>query len=284
MAALKDLLEGKPLRIALHPALVHLPIALFPLSLIFDLASWIARRSDWPFVRAAFYCLIAGLATALVAAVFGLVDYTDIRDDHPAKKTATAHLVLNLVAVGLFAAGAGVRYSSLTASHTPVVPLVVSIAGVLLLSYSGYLGGVLVYDDGIGVGRHLRHARPPERTLTVKSQGKPAAVANDRDLREGESLRVDIDDVLATIVRLEGKVYAFQEFCTHRYGPLSEGELRGCEVTCPWHHSRFDVRTGKVTHGPAKIDLRTFRTEVRDGKIWLEPPPKANGKTPKSAA
>jgi nitrite reductase/ring-hydroxylating ferredoxin subunit len=73
---------------------------------------------------------------------------------------------------------------------------------------------------------------------------------------------------------VKGQAYAFQEFCTHRHGPLSEGAFEGTDVICPWHCSKFDVRTGKVTAGPAKIDLRTFRVEEREGKIWIEAPGK----------
>src|SRR3954469_3226277 len=115
MAALKDVLEGKPLRAPLHPLLVHLPIALLPLGVILDVASWIVQRPELALVRCAFLCLVAGIGTGLLAALFGMVDYTDIRDDHPAKKTATLHLVLNVVALGLFAVSAGLRYSTLDA-------------------------------------------------------------------------------------------------------------------------------------------------------------------------
>ncbi len=272
MPALKDVLEGKPFRCPIHPALVHLPIALFPLSLVFDVASRLASRSDLPLVRAAFICLVAGLATALLAAVFGFVDYSEIRNDHPAKKTATAHLILNLVAVGLYAGSAGLRFSALHAASTATMPLVISLVALAVLSYSGYLGGSLVYDDGIGVGRHRRRTRTPETTLAVETKDGPVAIAGADDLREGETLRVSIDGVVAAVVRLNGEVYAFQEFCTHRFGPLSEGCFKNGAVECPWHRSRFDVGTGKVLAGPAKVDLRTFRTAVRDGKIWIYPP------------
>jgi nitrite reductase/ring-hydroxylating ferredoxin subunit/uncharacterized membrane protein len=275
MPALKDLLEGKPVRAPLHPALVHLPIALFPLSVVFDAASRLVQRGNLPLTQAAFVTLIAGLATALFAAIFGFVDYTDIRDDHPGKKTATLHMGLNLVAVGLFAVSAGLRYSDLAETKTPVGPFVLSLIGLAVLSYAGYLGGVLVYDDGIAVGRHRRQSQLPPTTVVVRTNGQPAAIANESELRSGETLRVEIDGIIAAVVRLDGEIYAFQEFCTHRFGPLSEGAFEGCEVICPWHRSRFDIRTGKVTAGPAKVDLRTFRTAVRDGKIWIDPPGKS---------
>ncbi|HVU36085.1 MAG TPA: DUF2231 domain-containing protein [Opitutaceae bacterium] len=275
MPALKEMLEGRPVRSPLHPALVHLPIALFPLSLLLDIASWIAHDAGATLVQASFVSLLAGIATGVFAAVFGIVDYTDIRADHPAKKTATAHLVLNLIAIGLFAASAGLRYSSLGEPQTAAAPFIVSLIGVVILSYSGYLGGSLVYDDGIAVGRHRRRTRMPDSTLIIRTNGRPVAIGEESALKVGETVRVDVDGVIATVARLKGAVYAFQEFCPHRYGPLSEGTFSGCEVTCPWHGSRFDVRTGKVTAGPAKIDLRTLPAEIRDGQIWIHPPPKA---------
>jgi nitrite reductase/ring-hydroxylating ferredoxin subunit len=55
-------------------------------------------------------------------------------------------------------------------------------------------------------------------------------------------------------------------------GPLSEGCLHGDQIICPWHGSAFDVRTGRVVHGPAKIDLRTFEAAARDGKIYVRVP------------
>jgi len=153
------------------------------------------------------------------------------------------------------------------------------------LGYSGYLGGHLVYSDGVGVGRHRRE-RMPETTIRVGAggaeepgqEGGGMPVADEAALGEGETLRVEVGGVVMAIARVEGRVYAFQEFCTHRYGPLSEGVLRGCEVQCPWHNSRFDVRTGKVTQGPAKVELKTWRVEVRDGKIWVWARPDDAGK------
>jgi nitrite reductase/ring-hydroxylating ferredoxin subunit/uncharacterized membrane protein len=272
MSALKNLLEGKPARMPLHPALVHLPIALFPLSVLLDVGSWIFPHPEWQLVRASFVTLIGGIATAVLAALFGFVDFTEIRADHPAAKIATQHMILNLVAVALFAIGAVVRVGELDAAHTAILPLALSIVGLGLVGYSGYLGGDLVYNDGIGAGRHRRRTPTPESTIQVRSSDARVAVADDAALRDGETLRVDVDGTVVTIARVEGTLHAFQEFCTHRYGPLSEGHFAGCHVVCPWHGSRFDMRTGKVTGGPAKVDLRTFHVVSRDGKIWLERP------------
>lgn len=279
MASAKDMAEGKPLRVPLHSALVHLPIALLPISLVLDVVSWIVHTDGPKFVRAALVAVVAGIASGLLAAIFGWVDYRDIRRDHPAKSTATRHMIANLIALGLFAVSAVLRFRSLELDHTGIFPLVLSVLGLGALTYSGYLGGNLVYRDGIGVGRHRRRTDTPASTIEKTSAGRNATVADrfvsvaaDDALGEGETLRVSVNGTVMAIARIEGALYAFQEFCTHRYGPLSEGALRGCEVVCPWHNSRFDVRTGKVMHGPAKVDLLTFKVETRDGFIWIEAP------------
>lgn len=268
---LKAFLQGKPFGHPLHPALVHFPIGLFLLSLLLDLMSYLSDSSE-TIVRASFYAMALGIAGALLAALAGFADWSDIRWDHPAKKTANIHMTLNLSAVGLFVINLVLRSGQLGLSETPVLNLLLSLAGVGLILVSGYLGGTMVYDAGIGVGRHRRETRTPRQTIDVtmfERQDGWVAVCNAEDLNDGETLRVDWDGTIIVIAKQEGKVYAFQEFCTHRYGPLSEGKLYDHQVECPWHRSCFDIRTGKVLEGPAKLDLKTFSAEIRAGKIFI---------------
>jgi uncharacterized membrane protein/nitrite reductase/ring-hydroxylating ferredoxin subunit len=267
---LKDFLEGKPLRHPIHPMLVHFPIGFFILSLLLDLATFLLP--SMLLVRGSFYAMFLGTISALLAAVPGFVDYTDIRNDHPAKRAATAHMILNLILVVVYAINLGLRSSSLADPKVAPLLFVLSLLGVALLSASGYLGGRLVYDEGIAVGRHKRKTPMPQDTLRfhVPDSGF-IPISQAADLREQETLRVEIHGTVITIARMDDQLFAFQEFCTHRYGPLSEGCFHGFQVECPWHNSRFDVRTGKVTQGPAKVDLKTFKVETRDGKVgvWL---------------
>jgi uncharacterized membrane protein/nitrite reductase/ring-hydroxylating ferredoxin subunit len=276
---LKDILQGKPLRHPLHTFLVHFPIGLFALSLVLDIAGWVLPESGW--VRAAFYSIAAGIITALIAAVPGFVDYIDIRRDHRSRGIASAHMGLNLLAVALYGVNLGLRNASLDELRVPMGPLFLSIAAIGILSVSGYLGGYLVYDDGVGVGRHRRRTDMPQETIAlsaVAARGKGGqsaaqaqfiAVPNAGQMNDQETMRLDIDGQVLVLAKVNGKYYAFQEFCTHRFGPLSEGSFHGDSVQCPWHKSCFDVRTGKVTNGPAKEDLKTFQTEVRDGQVGI---------------
>src|SRR6185503_2652012 len=105
---LKEFLQGKSIQHPLHTLLVHLPIGLLVLSLLLDLGSFVLGRV---MVQAAFYTMLLGEIMALVVAVPGLVDWMDIRIDHPGKKSATFHMVLNVLAVGLYAANLFVRWN-----------------------------------------------------------------------------------------------------------------------------------------------------------------------------
>ena len=112
----------------------------------------------------------------------------------------------------------------------------------------------------------------PRQTRKVASgqeKGGWAFVCDEAELGEGETLRVDYQGTILAIARQGEELYAFQEFCTHRFGPLSEGKIQAYQVECPWHRSCFDIRTGKVVEGPAKVDLRTFPVTLRAGKIYI---------------
>jgi uncharacterized membrane protein/nitrite reductase/ring-hydroxylating ferredoxin subunit len=276
---IKEFLQGRFMGHPLHSLLAHFPVGLFFLSLVLDLASF-----AWPdaiLVQAAFYSIVIGLIMAVLAALPGIVDYTEIRRDHPARKIATTHMLLNFLAVALYAVNAGVRSGVLDNPRAPVVPFVLSLAGVGLLSISAYLGGKLIYTNGIGVGRHRRKTSLPEQTLCLWSEAiDPAQITEAEGIRflpvapkerlpEGHTLRVNIDGTVIALVNLRGEFFAFQEFCTHRFGPLSEGGFRGEEVECPWHRSCFDVRTGKVTKGPANLNLRIFPVQLRGETICI---------------
>src|SRR4051812_47159746 len=107
---LKDVLEGKPLRHPVHPMLVHFPIGLFVLSLLLDIASF-AFPTASHLVLGSFYAMALGVVTALLAAIPGFADYTDIRVDHPGRGIATAHMSLNVIMVAVYVIDLSVRWS-----------------------------------------------------------------------------------------------------------------------------------------------------------------------------
>jgi nitrite reductase/ring-hydroxylating ferredoxin subunit/uncharacterized membrane protein len=267
---LKDLLQGKPLGHPLHPVLVHMPIGLFALSLLFDVASYTLGGALW--VQAAFYTVALGALMGLVASVPGIADWSDIRLDNPAKKTANQHLVLNAIAIVLNIASALLRMNALDITATPVLPFALSVISMGLIGVSGYLGGSLVYADGIGVGRHRRTSPPQPETATItepKLENGYVRIAGGADLAQGETMRVKIHGNVVTLVKDAGQIYAIDEFCSHMFGPLSDGRVCNGQVECPWHSSKFDLKTGKVVQGPAEKPIRVFKVIVREDDVFL---------------
>lgn len=65
---------------------------------------------------------------------------------------------------------------------------------------------------------------------------------------------VDFDGEEVVVANVEGEYCAFSNICTHEGGPLVDGELAGDVVTCPWHFTPFNVRTGEALEGGVTDD------------------------------
>jgi uncharacterized membrane protein len=151
----KDLLQGKWLGHPLHPAVVHVPTGLFPAALVFDLLALAAAPDgDNAAVQCSFWSLAIGLAAVLVAVPTGLADWSDIKPDKPARKLGVYHLSLNVLVTLLMAASLWLRWRhGSDASRPPIAAVALCALGNVVLAVSGYLGGRMVYQYGIGVAR-----------------------------------------------------------------------------------------------------------------------------------
>jgi len=85
----------------------------------------------------------------------------------------------------------------------------------------------------------------------------------------GEGVRVDASPPIAVFHTEDGEVFAIDDTCSHQDASLADGWVEGCEVECPLHASRFDLRTGQVDAPPAKKPIRTHRVDVIDGVIHV---------------
>ena len=74
------------------------------------------------------------------------------------------------------------------------------------------------------------------------------------------------------LARTEQGYVAFDDRCTHKGGPLSDGTLACGRVQCPWHGSQFDVHDGTVQHGPAEEPIATYEVEMKAGRVFLRVP------------
>jgi uncharacterized membrane protein len=153
MKLLLDFLKGKWLGHPLHPILAHVPMAMWPGALIFDLLSR-SETGGNAMVRLSFYAIIFGLAAALLAAPTGLVEWSGIKKENPAWKIGLYHMTLNLVVTLLFALNLALRWQTFReASQVDRIPLLLSAIGTLILIGSAYLGGRMAYEYGISVAR-----------------------------------------------------------------------------------------------------------------------------------
>lgn len=89
------------------------------------------------------------------------------------------------------------------------------------------------------------------------------------DLPRGEAFRLETDPPVAVFHTEEGELYAVDDTCTHQDASLADGWLEGCEVECPLHASKFDLRTGAVDAPPARRPVRTHEVVVEDGVIHV---------------
>lgn len=149
---MKRLLHGEWLGHPLHPVFVHLPVALWPAALVFDLLTQ-AGFDGAVLVRMAFWAILIGLVGAGLAIPPGLADWSEVGRDKPAWKIGLYHMLLNLTAGAVWALNLALRVlEPADLTRTPPVPLALSVLGTGLVAVSAYLGGRLVYDQGTFVG------------------------------------------------------------------------------------------------------------------------------------
>jgi 3-phenylpropionate/trans-cinnamate dioxygenase ferredoxin component len=72
-----------------------------------------------------------------------------------------------------------------------------------------------------------------------------------------------------SVARAGGKLYAFDDLCTHEACPLSSGLLTGTTIMCQCHGSQFDITTGAILRGPATEPLTTYEVCEVDGEIQV---------------
>src|SRR5258706_12278011 len=110
----------------------------------------------------------------------------------------------------------------------------------------------------------MQHDRGEEARM-----GHFVRVARMRDIAPGALLRVEIAGRLVCLANGSGTIYAVDDDCTHTGGPLDEGGVEGCVLTCPVHLARFDVRTGAAGPGPPREDLQSDAAVGAGQKVYL---------------
>ncbi len=94
-------------------------------------------------------------------------------------------------------------------------------------------------------------------------------VGETKEIGPSSMKAVEVEGEKVCIINKEGNYYAIGNICTHVGGPLNEGTVEEYEVECPWHGSKFDVRTGEPTKPPARQAVTTYEVKIEDNNILV---------------
>jgi len=95
-------------------------------------------------------------------------------------------------------------------------------------------------------------------------------VASTADLAPGEARCVEVEGKKVALFNLDGSFYAIDDTCPHRGGPLSEGDVAGEEVTCPWHGAVYNIKTGAALGPPAPRGVGCYAVRVQGSDVEVE--------------
>jgi len=103
------------------------------------------------------------------------------------------------------------------------------------------------------------------------ADGEWVKVAAIDDIAEESVIGVSVGNRRVAIYRLAGgEFHATDNICTHEHAELSDGFLEGCEIECPLHGGKFDIRTGKGLCEPIEQDIQVFACRVEAGSVWVK--------------
>jgi glycine betaine catabolism B len=108
------------------------------------------------------------------------------------------------------------------------------------------------------------------KMIIILSEEDFVKVADTKDIPPSKMKEVQVDGENICVANVDGKYYAIGSICTHEGGPLADGTLEGYEVECPWHQSKFDVRTGEVTSPPASEPEPSYEIKVDGNNILIK--------------
>jgi 3-phenylpropionate/trans-cinnamate dioxygenase ferredoxin subunit len=90
------------------------------------------------------------------------------------------------------------------------------------------------------------------------------------DIDDEEVLRFDHAGRTFALYRKNDEFFATDGLCTHEKVHLADGLVMDYVIECPKHNGRFDYRTGAAKGAPVCVDLKTYKTKVENGDLFVE--------------
>lgn len=254
---LQDMLNGSWLGHSLHAVLVDVVVGGATIVLFFDVLRVIFGVEGM--VDASTWALGLVFLAALGSILTGLTDFKDTPPSNAERDVAVFHGLINIVGTVLIGISVLMRLGS---SHDGAFWLL--LIGYLVISVGSYIGGHVVFKYGYMVNYNAFSKGRRAKDFT--------AVAAVADVPEGSPTKVMLGTTAVMLVRRGEVVHALKDTCSHAGGPLSEGQLDGDRITCPWHASVFRITDGAVVHGPAGSRQPSYRARITDGQVELQGP------------
>lgn len=249
--AVKNALHGVWLGHPVHAAITDVPVGSWTTAAVLDLMDAGGRDEYAPGADAA---VAVGLAGAVASAVTGLTDWSDTHGK--SQRVGAMHGLLNFTAAALYTGSYIARKN-----RSRGLGRALAFAGYGLVLASAYLGGAMSYRQRVGVD----HSPDTEEDLPKNFQ--PAIAES--ELVDGKPQKVTVDGTDIFLLKRDGEIFALAEQCSHMGGPLSEGKIEGDTVVCPWHGSRFCLKSGKVIDGPAVHPQPKLDVQVQGGQVLV---------------
>ena len=100
--------------------------------------------------------------------------------------------------------------------------------------------------------------------------GTLVKVAEKKDLPSGKAIAVEVNGKRIALFNVNDQYYAIDDTCTHAGGSLSEGEVKGTTVTCPWHGAEFNITNGEVLGAPAPEGVKSYKIHLEREDIEIK--------------
>jgi nitrite reductase/ring-hydroxylating ferredoxin subunit/uncharacterized membrane protein len=249
--AIKNALHGVWLGHPLHSAITDVPVGSWTAAAVLDVLE--AQGKD-EYAAGADAAIAVGLAGAVGSALSGLTDWSDTHGKP--QRVGALHGLLNITAAALYTGSYIARKN-----RNRGLGRALAYTGYGIVLASAWLGGALSYRQRIGVDHS------PDADNDLPEDYTPAV--SETELIDGHPKKVSVGGTDIFLLKRDGQIFALGNRCAHMGGPLNEGQIEGDTVVCPWHGSRFCMRTGSVLDGPAVHPQPKLDVEVQNGQVLV---------------
>lgn len=249
--AIKNALHGVWLGHPLHSAITDVPVGSWTAAAVMDALEAGGNDDYAPGADAA---VAVGLVGAAASALSGITDWSETHGKP--QRVGALHGLLNITATALYTGSYIARKN-----RNRGLGRALAFTGFGIVLASAWLGGALSYRQRIGVD----HSPDVDNDLPEDFK----AAISDNELSDGQPKKATVDGTDIFLLKRGDQIFALANRCAHMGGPLNEGKVEGDSVICPWHGSRFCMKTGDVLDGPAVHPQPKLDVQVRDGQVLV---------------